>query len=182
MNMSGKRWIAAALAATALSGGLAARADQYSGEKTLGIRAGYNTYNNRPLAGAQFSYRFNRLLKLSPAVEYVFRNDGRDALMIDLNMDFVFPLAQGRCDIYPLAGINFSSWNFHKLDAIHASPENHLSSTNDVSTRVSRFGLNAGAGFGVNISGSLRLSATATYTFIKEFHGANITAGIHYRF
>lgn len=180
--MSAKRLIAAALAATALCGGTAALADDYSGEKTLGIRVGYNTYNQRPLAGAQFSYRFNRLLRLSPAVEYVFRNDGLDALMVDLNMEFVFPLAQGRCDIYPLAGVNFSSWNFHHLDYVHIDPNGKLTPTDDVSSRVSRFGLNAGAGFGFNVTRSLRLSVTGTYTFIKEFHGANITMGIHYRF
>ncbi len=180
--MSVKRWIAAGLAATALGGTLTAHADQYSGEKTLGIRAGYNTFNKRPLAGAQFSYRFNRLLRLSPSVDYVFRNDGLDALMIDLNMEFVFPLAQGRCDIYPLAGFNFSSWNYHNTDTAAPHTSEGLTPTDDVSSRVSRLGLNAGAGFGVNISGSLRLSVSATYTFIKEFHGANIEAGIHYRF
>ena len=180
--MSGKRWIAAAVAATALCGGFAARADQYSGEKTLGVRVGYNTHNKRPLVGAQFSYRFNHLLRLSPTAEYVFRNDGLDALMLNLNMEFVFPLAQGRCDIYPLAGINFSSWNYHNLDSYLPPDGAALTPTNDVSSRVSRFGLNAGAGFGVNISGSLRLSASATYTFIKKFHGANIALGIHYLF
>ncbi len=112
----------------------------------------------------------------------MFRNDGLDALMLNLNMEFVFPLAQGRCDIYPLAGINFSSWNYHNLDSYLPPDGAALTPTNDVSSRVSRFGLNAGAGFGVNISGSLRLSASATYTFIKKFHGANIALGIHYRF
>ena len=175
MNISGKLLTAAALAVTTFCGGLTARADQYRGEKTLGICVGYNTYNQRPLAGAQFSYRFNRLLRLSPSAEYVFRNKGLDALMIDLNMEFVFPVAQGRCDIYPLAGVNFSSWNYHDNTP-------GLPSTDDVSSRVSRLGLNAGAGLGVNITRSLRLSVSATYTFIEEFHGANITAGIHYRF
>lgn len=175
MNISGKLLTAATLAVTTLSGAPGARADQYRGEKTLGICVGYNTHNNRPLAGAQFSYRFNRLLRLSPSVEYVFRNAGLDALMIDLNMEFVFPVAQGRCDIYPLAGINFSSWNYHDNTP-------GLPSTDDVSSRVSHFGLNAGGGFGINITRSLRLSVNATYTFIEDFHGANIIAGIHYRF
>lgn len=165
-----------------LCAGFSAHADQYRGEKTLGINVGYNTYNSRPLAGAQFSFRFNRLLRLSPAAEYVFRNDGRDALLVDLNMEFVFPFAKGRCDVYPLAGINFSSWNYHNLYATVVDSKGNEVQTNDVSSRVSRFGLNLGAGFGVNISGSLRLSVSGTYTFIKEFHGANISAGIHYRF
>lgn len=171
-----------ATAFTALFGGLSARADQYRGEKALGIRVGYNTCNSRPLAGAQFSFRFNRLLRLSPSVEYVFRNDGLDALMVNLNMEFVFPFANGRCDIFPLAGLNFSSWNKHDPDAISVGRNGVTYTSDDVSSRVSRFGLNVGAGFGVNISGSLRLSVSGTYTVIQEFHGANISAGIHYRF
>lgn len=178
--MSGTRWIAAAIAAMFFCGGFSARADNYRGEKTLGVRGGYNTSNKSPVAGVQFSFRFNRLLRLSPAAEYVFRNDGRDALMVDLNMEFVFPLAKGRCDIYPLAGINFSSWNYH--DLIGSQSPQGLATTDDTSSRATRVGLNVGAGFGVNISGSLRLSASGAYNFMKDFHGANIYLGIHYRF
>lgn len=182
-NMSITRWITtAAMAIITLCAGFSAHADQYRGEKTLGITVGYNTCNSRPLAGAQFSFRFNRLLRLSPAAEYVFRNDGCDALLVDLNMEFVFPFAKGRCEVYPLAGINFSSWNNHDIPEVTIDPEGKLVQPDDVSSRVSRFGLNLGAGFGVNISGSLRLSVSGTYTIIKEFHGANISAGIHYRF
>jgi len=172
--MSGKRWIFAAAALMAASSGLSCRADGYTGEKTLGINVGYNTYNREPLAGAQFSYRFNRLLRISPAVDYVFRRDGHDALIFNLNMDFVFPLSNGRCGVFPLVGVNYSSWNYH--------PAANSTATDDVSTRISRMGLNAGAGFDVNISGSLRLSLIASYTLIKEFGGTNIAAGIHYRF
>lgn len=172
--MSVKRWILPVAAAVCASVCFSASADHYRGEKTLGIKFGYNTYNREPLAGAEFSYRFNRLLRLSPAVEYVFRRDGRDALMIDLNMQFVFPFAQGRFSVFPLAGFNYSSWNYHPVATGVV--------TDDVSSRISRAGLNAGAGLDANISGSLRLSLTGTYTFIKEFHGANIAVGVHYRF
>lgn len=154
---------------------LTARADEYTGEKTLGLRVGYNTYNTRPLAGVQFSYRFNRLLRLAPDALYVFRNDGRDALLVDVNMQFLIPYANSRGAIFPLAGLNYSSWNWHGtlVDA---------SGINDVSTRTSRLGLNAGAGIDINVSGTLKLSVSGVYTFIKHSHGANITAGIHYRF
>ena len=172
--MSVKRWIFTVVSAACVFAGSTASADQYRGEKTLGINVGYNTYNREPLAGAEFSYRFNRLLRLTPSIDYVFRRDGRDALQIDLNMQFVFPFAQGRCGVFPLIGVNFSSWNYH--------PAGGVLTTDDVSSRVSRMGVNAGGGFDVNISGSLRLSLTGTYTFIEKFHGANIAAGIHYRF
>lgn len=171
--MSTKRFIVAALAsAIAFTGALSANADEYRGEKTLGVKVGYNTYNESPLAGIQFSYRFSKLLRLSPEVDYIFRDAGLDALTANVNMEFVFPLADNRCDIYPLVGINYSSWNFHDITA----------NIDDVSTRISRFGLNAGAGVGINLSSSLRLSVSCAYTIIETFHGANISAGIHYRF
>lgn len=150
------------------------RADGYRGEKTLGIQAGFNTYNDQPLAGVQFTYRFSRLLRIAPDINYVFRHDGRDALRFDLNMQFLFPVAHGTVNLFPLVGANYSSWNFHPLAIGNI--------TDDVSSRLSRIGLNTGAGADVNLSGNLKLSLTATYTFIREFNGWDIAAGIHYRF
>lgn len=174
-----KRWIVAFLMLTALCAApQAAKADIFTGEKTLGLKAGYNTWNERAVAGVQFSYRFNRLLRLSPDIMYVFRNSGVDALMIDLNMQFVFPVAGGSVNLFPLAGVNYSSWNFHPTSEQKALTGDY----NDVSTRVNRLGLNVGAGLDVNITGSLKLSVGGVYTIIERFHGANITAGIHYRF
>ena len=93
-----RRWIVSLLAAGIIAGCMTASADDFSGEKTLGVRTGYNTRNREPLAGIEFTYRFNRLLRLAPSAEYVFRRDGRDALMLNLNAQFVFPLAGGRCN------------------------------------------------------------------------------------
>jgi opacity protein-like surface antigen len=172
--MSGKRFALVAIAAIVAVCSFRGYADQYSGEKSLGFRFGYNTYNREPITGFQFSYRFNRLIRLSPDVNYVFRRDGRDAMMIDLNVDFMFPFAKGRCSVYPLAGVNYSSWNLHT--------DLRGDYTNDVSSRINHFGLNFGAGFDVNISSSMRFSLTGAYNLISDFSGANIMAGIHYRF
>jgi opacity protein-like surface antigen len=172
--MSGRRVIAATVAIVISLCSFLSSADSFSGEKSLGVNVGYNTYNKEPLAGLQFSYRFNKLLRLCPEAEYVFRRDGRDALRLNLNMEFVFPMAQGRCDLFPLVGLHFASWNWH--------PAAIGEFTNDVSTRISRLGLNFGAGGSVNISSSMRLSVTASYNLIKDFGGVNIVAGLHYRF
>ena len=52
----------------------------------------------------------------------------------------------------------------------------------DVASRVTRFGLNLGAGIGVAATSTLRLSLTADYVFIKHFGGCNILAKIAYKF
>lgn len=166
--------IAILLSAIAATCGFQSSADDFRGEKTLGLFVGYNTYNREPVAGAQFTYRFNRLLRLSPSVDYIFRRHGVDALAIDLNMDFLFPLSHGKIALYPYAGITYASWNYH---GAAVDPE-----FNETSSRISRFGLNLGGGLDMNLTRSLRLSVKAGYTVIKEFHGANITAGIHYIF
>lgn len=171
-----------AVALLAISGALTVQAaepvsratDALRGEKSLGIEVGYNGYNRMPQVGGRFTYRFSRLIRLAPAVEYTFRDTGRDALLFDIDVNFMFPLAQNRCALYPLVGLNYSSWNYHPVVTVPG--------TNDVSSRVSRAGINLGAGIDVNISGSLRLSAGAHYTFIKEFHGVVAEVGIHYRF
>lgn len=164
--------------------GFSLSADDFKGEKTLGLKVGYNTYNVRPVAGVQFSYRFNRWLRISPDIEYVFRNHGVDALAVDVNVHFLFPVAGSRLNLFPLIGGNFSSWNFHPDKHVyHAAGGNDGKwETNDVSTRSSKFGLNVGAGMDFSVSGSLSLSVSGVYTVIERFHGANIMAGIHYRF
>lgn len=172
--MSIKQWITALVVLIATACTIPCKADSYTGEKTLGIVVGYNTTNREPVAGAQFTYRFNRLLRIAPAIDYVFRRDGRDALQFDANMHFLFPVDHGRANIFPLVGVNYSSWNFHPVAIGNI--------TDDVSTRLSNIGLNLGGGADINLTGSLKLSLTAHYTFIKDGKGANILAGIHYRF
>lgn len=172
--MSVKQWITALVVLIVAACSMSCRADSFTGEKTLGIEAGYNSSNREPLAGVQFSFRFNRLLRLAPDINYVFRRDGRDALRFDLNMHFLFPVAKGHANIFPYAGLNYSSWNLHPVAVGEI--------TNDVSTRISNIGLNLGAGIDVNLTGSMILSLSAGYTFIKHGKGADIVAGIHYRF
>ena len=148
-------------------------ADEFTGQKSLGLQAGYITYNQSALAGIEFTYRFNRHLRLAPNVGYVFRHDNTDALMINLNAQVPIPIGQ-KWEIFPLAGINYSSWNHHSGD----TPGSH----DDVGTRVSRFGINLGAGIGMAVTPTLGLGLTADYILIKEFHGCNILAKIAYRF
>ena len=150
-----------------------ASADEYTGQKSLGLQAGYITYNQSAMAGIEFTYRFNRHLRLAPNVGYAFRHDHTDALLINLNAQVPVILGD-KWEIFPLAGLNYSSWNYH----FPATSGTH----DDVGTRVSRFGINVGAGVGMAVTPTLGLGLTADYIFIKEFHGCNILAKIAYRF
>lgn len=168
-----KAWIRTAVAAVALfATSASASAEGYAGTKTLGLLAGYNTYNNSAIAGVEFTYRFSKNFRLAPNIFYAFRHDRRDALAVNLNAHFPIPCSSS-VTFYPLAGVNYSSWNFRNWNPVD---------NNDTTSRDSRFGLNAGAGVGFTLHGNLRLGAEAAYTFIKHYNGAAFAAKIAYSF
>ena len=158
-----------------ISGGPVAKsANSYRGEKTVSLGVGYHSFNQSALAEVGFTYRFSTYFRLAPSVQYVFRRHNEDAMQINLNAEVPLPVA-ARCDIYPLAGLCYTSWNHH---GTLLNPDNNR----DVGTRTSRLGINAGAGFNIRFPGALRLGASAGYTFVKGYHGAFVAARIAYAF
>ena len=142
-------------------------------EKTVSLVAGYVSHNNSAIAGIDFSYRFSRRFRLAPQALYAFRHHKQDALIINVNAQVPFDLGK-QWEIYPLAGINYTSWNFHA---------NKIATDNaDVTSSVNRFGLNVGAGAGVNISSTLRLGIEGQWALVKDYQSANILAKIAYIF
>lgn len=150
-----------------------ALADHFTGEKTLGLAAGYSGYNRSAVTGVEFTYRFCRNLRVAPSMDYVFRHRGTDAMQLNLDLQTPLPVARGVA-LYPLVGLNYSSYNRHSRAA---DP-----SLDDVTTRQSRFGLNLGGGLDLDVTRSLRLGLSAHYTLIHRFHGATLLARIAYRF
>ena len=70
------------------------------GEKALGPKVGYVSRNNSVLGGLAFQYAFSRHFRLSPEAAVVFRHDNLDALQIDINGHFTFPVSACRCEFY----------------------------------------------------------------------------------
>lgn len=166
---SAKIWIAALA--------LMSVANLWAGEKTFGLRAGYNTRNESPLAGLFFQYGFSDHLRLSPNIDYFFRHDETDALSMNCNLQFPFRLsAGGRTAIYPLGGLNYTSWNYHHKTTDEKDDDN------DVSTRRNRFGVNLGGGFEVYATPTLKLSLEAKATFIKSYTSGTFSLSIGYIF
>lgn len=160
----------ALIALLALAAPSAALAEGHRGEKTISLLAGYAHYNRSGMAGVEFTYRFSEHFRLAPGVDYVFRHNGMDALQITLDCHIPFSLPH-RMEIYPLVGVNFTGWNNH-LKAIGG----------DVTTRVNRFGLNVGAGWGICLGERLCLGVAIDYLAIKDFDGFETWAKIGYRF
>ena len=166
--------------AAGLIGGCAATAaarqdaHNFHGEKTLGMIAGYCGSNTSALAGLEFSYRFNRWLRLAPQAEYVVRHKDRDALLLNVNVQFPFLMSLDRMAVYPQVGLNYSSWNYH----FDGGSQEYDAAIN----RISRFGLNVGAGYELDLTPSLRMGVIAEYLIVKKFNSFNAAVKIAYRF
>jgi len=141
------------------------------GEKALGPKIGYVSRNNSVLAGLSFQYTFSRHFRLSPEAAIVFRSKNLDALQIDVNAHFPFPMASDRLALYPVAGVTFCSWGRHDV-----------SYGDDVTNHHNRFGLNMGVGLEFRFSSAIRLSLEAKYQLMKTYPEAVVNVGIGYVF
>lgn len=142
-------------------------------EKTVGLAAGYVSQNNSGLAGVDFTYRFSKHFRIAPEALYAFRHSSEDALILNLNVHVPFSFDK-LMEIYPLAGLTYTSWNFHGNKTANGDA--------DVTTRINRFGLNFGAGISADISPTLRLGLEAQGALVKDLCSANVMAKIAYIF
>ena len=154
---------------------LAASAQFERGEKCVGAKLGYVDKNNSASMGLVFQYSFSRHLRVAPEIGCVFKHKNMDAFTIDFNFHTPFTFTGEKAALYPLAGLNYSSWN-------HTMPRELVDEIDDITTRTSRFGLNLGAGFELRCSRTLKLGIEAKYTLIKSYSGASLAAMVCYVF
>ena len=154
---------------------LAASAQFERGEKCVGAKLGYVDKNNSASMGLVFQYSFSRHLRVAPEIGCVFKHKNMDAFTIDFNFHTPFTFTGEKAALYPLAGLNYSSWN-------RTMPRELVDEIDDITTRTSRFGLNLGAGFELRCSRTLKLGIEAKYTLIKSYCGACLAAMVCYVF
>lgn len=140
-----------------------ATADAQRGEKSLGLIGGFSTYNNGGYLGIDFQYTVVNHVRLAPDIAYGFRNDGKSAFLLDVDVHFPFGLAKG-FDIYPLVGFTFNNWSY--AGGGHAS----------------RAGGNFGAGFDFYLTSNLKLSLQGKYSVMNDTSGGFFGMGIGYVF
>lgn len=160
----------AAILLLAVTFGASAQVER--GQKSFGPKAGYITKNNGVLAGLSFDYAFSSHVRIAPSLGLVFRNEDRDTMLVDIDMHFPFATSS-KAAFYPLAGVAFNSWALHGVD-----PDSH----DDVTSHKNGFGINAGAGWEIRLSGALRIGFEAKYTLVKHYPNAQIAARIAYVF
>ena len=148
------------------------------GEKNIGITGGYNTRNTSASAGVFFQYNVSKIVRIAPDITYIFRHDHRDGLALNLDVQIPLSLAAStRWNIYPLAGINYTSWNMHPRQL---SSQDHGS--DDVTTRSNRLGINVGAGLDFNVTPTMKLFLQGRFTSVRHYSYGGISVGIGYSF
>lgn len=154
--------------------GCADASAQYNrGDKSFGVRGGFESRNTSAVAGASFEYTLSRHVRLSPEVDIVFRHKNRDGGAFALNVDFPFQFRNDRGAFYPLAGLAYRSWGVHNKD---------YETMKDVTTRRNVFGLNVGCGAETMVSSTCKLSLEAVYALQRHFPGVQILFGVSFVF
>lgn len=147
-------------------------------EKVVGLRSGYVTRHNTASAGLYLSYRFTEHFRFSPKIDYAFKHEGTDAF--SFNFDTEYPLALNASksvNFYPVAGLNWSTYNIHTT-----INDTDVDDSIDSSERESHFGLNLGAGIEYFATPTLRLSFESKCLLMKKNTGGWFTLAIGYRF
>ena len=133
------------------------------GEMTLGVMGGFATHNSGGYMDLYFQYTIAPHFRLAPDIGYAFRNDGKSAFLLDVDMHFPFRIAKGIM-IYPLAGFTFNSWDY---------PGDHT---------LNRAGGNIGGGFDFYLTRNLKLSLQGKYSIMNDTSGGFFGLGIGYVF
>ena len=144
------------------------------GEKSIGLRGGYATSNHSAVAGLYFQYAFSSRFRLAPDIMYTFRHNGTDAYSLNLNAHVPFALNNSKIAIFPIAGINYTSWNI--------SGGKEIDENNDAKSRIDRLGLNLGGGVEYFVKPTLKLSLEAKYRALKDYGSGVFTVSIGYVF
>ncbi|MDE5750611.1 MAG: hypothetical protein K2H87_07575 [Duncaniella sp.] len=144
------------------------------GQKTFGVSTGYVTLNHSATAGLRFTYAFSRHFVLAPSVDYVFRNQNLDGLLINIDYHGPWQLAASdRWYVYHIIGVNYGSWSAHNTDP---------TTDDDVTKRKSYPGLDFGAGVAFDVKPTLRLTLQGKFNWLKDHNTGLFNLGISYVF
>lgn len=134
-----------------------------AGEKTLGLMGGYSSYNEGGFMDVYFQYTFAEHFRIAPDLGYSFRNDGKSAFLMDVDMHFPFRVAKGFA-LYPLVGLTLNNWNYS-----HGGT-------------ATRFGGNFGGGMELYLTSYLKMTLQAKYSLMNDTSGAFVGLGLGYVF
>lgn len=140
---------------------------------TVGVRGGFTTTHDAPLAGLFLQYRFSSHFRLAADVDYYFKHNGVDAFAFNLDAHAPFTIVPGKLTVYPLVGASLTSWNL---------PAAEVESDDDSSSRRNRVGVNVGGGVEYRITDNTKIGFEAKYSAVRHYDGGIFSLSLGYCF
>lgn len=147
-------------------------ANAQKGQMAAGVNLNFGcaydggSYNNIGI-GAKFQYSFSNHFRVEPAFTYYLKKDHLSMWDLMVNCHYVFPMAENRFNLYPIAGLGVLG---AKASALGFS----ASTTN--------FGVNLGGGAEYKISDSIALGAELKYQIVSDYGHLGVQIGVTYLF
>lgn len=117
--------------------------------------------------GAKFQYSFTDHIRVEPAFTYYFKKDYLSMWDFMANVHYVFPMANDKLNLYPLAGLG--------VLGVKASVLGYSASTTN-------FGVNLGGGVEYKVAKSIALGAEIKYQIVADYGHLGLQIGATYRF
>ncbi len=158
------------LAITAQTAQAQVRANE-RGDMAIGINFDYgfgysDSYNNAGI-GAKFQYYFTDYLRVEPAFTYYFKKDHLSVWDLMANVHYVFPVANNRLNLYPLAGVGILGAKVN---------------TRNISDSTTKFAANLGGGVEYKFAPHFALGVEMKYQMVSDYGHWIFQAGLTYRF
>ncbi|MEO8934768.1 MAG: outer membrane beta-barrel protein [Xanthomarina sp.] len=146
---------------------------------SIGGGLGYNEEISGPGITGKAEFNITEEIAVSPGITYFFGSSlygfNRNVLAVDANAHYFFNIIDSKLKIYPLVGLNYSSY---KSGGRNSTIYGYTYSTEKVSN--SAFGVNIGAGARWAFTEKLSVYLEPKYV-ASDFGQVIINAGILYR-
>lgn len=146
-------------------------AQVHRGDKSVGVSVGYATRNESLSTGLGLSYSLSNSLRLNPEADYIFKRNGQDGFLFNIDLEMPMRMGQTQCYLYPLLGLSYTSWN-QKIEG----------SVDDTSQRTTRMGLNLGAGLEYYIKPPMKVFIEGKWNAVKRYNTGLFSIGVAYVF
>ena len=144
------------------------------GEKSIGLRGGYDVDNGNFGAGIQLNYNLTNHLRVAPNFNYFFEKDGFTTYDANIDFQYLIPITQ-RLKLYPIVGASM----------IHGKTETSITidgSKKTVTNKDTEFGANLGAGVQFDFCKRWFVHADYTYKWMSNLDRSNVALGVGWKF
>ena len=143
-------------------------AQVHQGETAAGVNLVYGSRIESMGIGARFQYGVTDQLRAEVGFNHFFEHNHLSCWDVNINAHYLIGLANDKLYIYPLAGLNYTMFDY-KADDNPKGEENHV-------------GLNLGAGIEYELNEHFGVNLEYRHTIVRKVDQGVISLGLNYVF